>query len=85
MIDKKHENSLEIRQLIRDERKRTQLLEEAEAKAKLEAKKDAKDIASKYYKDGNLQTDNIPPEVQRLFAEIGISTKEGFDKNIKEY
>jgi hypothetical protein len=84
LIDKKHENSLEIRQLIRDERKRTQLLEEAEAKAKLEAKRAAKDIASKYYKGGNLQTDNIPPEVQRLFAEIGISTKEGFDKNIKE-
>ena len=83
LIDKKHENSLEIRQLIRDERKRTQLLEEAEAKAKLEAKRAAKDIASKYYKGGNLQTDNIPPEVQRLFAEIGISTKEGFDKTIK--
>jgi hypothetical protein len=84
LIDKKHDHSVEIRQLIRDERKRTQLLEEAKTKTELEAKKAAKGIASKYYKGGNLQTDNIPPEVQRLFAEIGISTKEGFDKTIKE-
>jgi ankyrin repeat protein len=84
LIDKKHKNSLEMRQLIRDKRKQAQLLEEAKAKAWLKAKKDAKDIVSKYYKGGNLQTDNVPPEVQRLFVEIGISTKDGFDKNIKD-
>ncbi len=85
LIDKKRHNALEIRQLIRDERKRSQLVEQAKGESESEAKKAAKDIVSKYYEAKNgLQIENIPPEVKRLFADIGISTKEGFDSNIKE-